>query len=158
MFDEEKIVNAAMIHLDQLRLCDVVISDKNLHAFVRLQMFRNQNNPPDEKRVARVAKKARKKHSEKSRKYRPSSAMEGACFEASFCERCDKDRLWRTRQAKPCKIRTLVQFLDTSDPGYPDEWAYVDGTPACLAFISEDDAKKAMKEAEDFQAGQIKLF
>lgn len=69
--------------------------------------------------------------------YRPSNGLEGACFMAEWCGRCQRDAAF---QADPehndgCEIAANTMCFDIDDPQYPKEWIYGDdGQPKCTAF------------------------
>lgn len=77
--------------------------------------------------------------------YQPSNGTEGECFIAKWCEHCEKERRWRASEGdgsvSGCDILGRTMAFSIGDPGYPEEWQYVDGKPACTAFESEEDAK-----------------
>lgn len=70
-----------------------------------------------------------------TRPYRPSNGTDGECFQAAFCERCEKDRY----ESKPCPILGRTFYLDVDDPKYPKEWVMDvegwPGKPRCTAFV-----------------------
>lgn len=76
------------------------------------------------------------------KKYQPSNATEGDCFMAKWCQRCARDRAMREGEpvdecddSERCDIILHTMAFKVSDPEYPSEWRYQNGTPACTAFI-----------------------
>jgi hypothetical protein len=64
-------------------------------------------------------------------KYRPSNGAEGLDFMVEWCDKCSKDNY----PDKPlCPIIAATFSFKVDDPGYPNEWRYVDGKPVCTAF------------------------
>ena len=60
--------------------------------------------------------------------YRPSNGSEGDWFQASFCDRC--------RKQKRCTIVGRTMAFDVTDPQYPKQWIRDDaGDATCTAFV-----------------------
>lgn len=101
-----------------------------------------------------------------TRPYRPSNGTEGMIFMERFCDRCERDRLWRLEERDPCPILSDTMLYDPGDPAYPKEWIEEEGKdgfahPRCTAFeeelTEEKRAERALAEAhrraeEDGQA------
>ncbi len=77
--------------------------------------------------------------------YKPSNGTEGMSFIESFCDRCEKDRLYREacERGNPdgavgCDILARTMLYDIGDEQYPPEFTHgQDGWPTCTAFESE---------------------
>lgn len=63
--------------------------------------------------------------------YRPSNGTEGDIFRASWCDRCERDRLYRETGGNAplnedgsngCSIIARTMGYDLDDPKYPKEW------------------------------------
>lgn len=74
--------------------------------------------------------------------YRPSNGTEGDCFQARWCAKCERERLYRESngEAEGCSILCDTMAYSIDDPSYPMEWRK-DGQsgPRCTAFIAEGD-------------------
>lgn len=70
-------------------------------------------------------------------KYRPSNGTEGDCFQAAWCEKCERDREYQeSNGGKPgCEILARTMACDVDDPRYPIEWIVDADGPKCTAFI-----------------------
>ena len=60
---EEKVVRAGVVHIEQLSLCGHVLSEKNLSEFIRHQLQRSPDKPPAKKQLRRIVKEVRKRSS-----------------------------------------------------------------------------------------------
>ena len=71
-----------------------------------------------------------------TRPYRPSNGCEGMDFMRDFCDRCEKDRLYRETKdgEKGCKIMLATFLYEPADPRYPKEWVQDEQGARCTAF------------------------
>lgn len=77
--------------------------------------------------------------------YEPSNGTEFDSFSSKFCFNCSKMPI--SSDAKnQCGILGRVLFHNRSDKDYPNQWRYVDGKPACTAFISREEANAKRRE------------
>jgi hypothetical protein len=83
------------------------------------------------------------------RLYRPSNGSEGECFDAEWCARCERDRLFREDMDKHdgCPIVAAAMAYDIDDQEYPREWIEVEAVAddglrvncgKCTAFVPLD--------------------
>ena len=63
--------------------------------------------------------------------YMPPNATEGEIFTSRFCDRCEREALYRRTDdgCDACPILTMSLFGDQ-----PQEWVVRDGKPLCTAF------------------------
>jgi hypothetical protein len=80
--------------------------------------------------------------------YRPSNGTEGMMFMAEFCERCERERLWRKDQDKydGCQIAANSLVFNIGEDGYPAEWIEDDEGPRCTAFEPERKPQKRIRK------------
>jgi hypothetical protein len=71
-----------------------------------------------------------------SKPYRPTCGTEGADFQAAFCDRCERDRLFRETQegGDSCPILLDSSAYDVTDSRYPKQWIIDEQGPRCTAF------------------------
>jgi hypothetical protein len=99
-----------------------------------------------------------------TRSYRPSNGTEGIGFMERFCDRCEKDFLYRKTDdgRDGCPIAAAAFLYGIDEPEYPKEWVENEGPwetadPRCTAFeekLTEDARFHRAAEA----AGQKRLF
>jgi hypothetical protein len=96
------------------------------------------------------------------RPYRPSNGTEGMDFMDHFCDRCERDRIYRETQdgTDGCPIAAASFLYDIKEPGYPPEWVEdAEGFARCTAF---EDEEKVTEETREYRralaAGQKDLF
>lgn len=78
------------------------------------------------------------------RHYIPNNNTEGELFYDIWCNRCERDRLYRENAGSGCDILLLSLVFDIDDPLYPSKWTYDNnGVPICTEFISVDYASAA---------------
>jgi hypothetical protein len=65
--------------------------------------------------------------------YCPTNGEEGWAFDSVWCERCQKDVVWREEQDDGTGCPIIVDALCDRNP---PEWVYgSDGQPCCTAFV-----------------------
>lgn len=73
--------------------------------------------------------------------YEPSNGTEFDSFSAQFCNKCAKMPI-DSNAKHQCMILGRMFMHDKSDKEYPNQMRYVDGKPACTAFVSREEANK----------------
>lgn len=68
--------------------------------------------------------------SDQPERYRPSCGTEGECFQAAWCDKCEREE-----HDEDCEILCNTYCYDVNDPEYPKEWIYGKHGPECTAFI-----------------------
>lgn len=76
--------------------------------------------------------------SEEIRLFRPSNGTHGDIFMSAYCFQCSKfpDN---PDAKKQCQIFLATLVYDIDEPGYPNQWRYVDGKATCTAFKSREE-------------------
>ena len=82
--------------------------------------------------------------------YRPSNGSEGMEFEHRFCNRCERERLWREDDFEndACGIHTWATAVSVDHPRYPTEWVQDERGPRCTAFVEEGKALPEVYERD----------
>jgi hypothetical protein len=71
--------------------------------------------------------------------FRPPNGTAGMDFEAQWCDRCERDRMWNELSIDPCEIHNDAIANLVGEEGYPPQWVHDErGYPKCTAFIPLD--------------------
>lgn len=95
--------------------------------------------------------------------YRPSNGTDGMAFTETYCDRCEKDALFRETEGElgGCQLLSNSMLYELGEEGYPAEWVYNESRcPTCTAFELEGtpEARAERRErAELDKAGQMAL-
>lgn len=96
--------------------------------------------------------------------YRPSNGTEGMIFTDAYCDRCEKDALYReSNDGKDgCPLLANSMLYEVGEEGYPTEWKFgEDRTPTCTAFEAEvtpEVRAERLERSEMEKRGQCDLF
>lgn len=94
-----------------------------------------------------------------SRKYRPANGIEGADFQARWCDRCafDTENL---DEEDGCPILADTFVHEVNSPNYPKQWVQdVKDGPRCTAFLERvpGEPRKDVFAVERIQAAYAAL-